>query len=139
MNFDQTLFTDVPSPSAVVPAVKAKFANFQGKTWNSLPNEREVSCTLATLPSDVSFPDTFPEPIQYDAVRKRLKYRGFMPHASFVELQKLSNDFNYLRTLEQLFSDSATPATTTAKPNGIIITSMVAIALIAAIAWFIFR
>ena len=80
---------------------------FQQKTWQQAVQEREVTAPLAALPKGVSFGDDFPEPIQYDAVRRVLRFRGFMSNTSFQELQHLSNDLDYMRALEQLFTASA--------------------------------
>lgn len=105
MNVDHS--TLVAPATSYVPPLAPKLGNLQGKTWLDQATQREVSAPLGALPANISFPEDFPEPIRYDAAGKRLLYRGFMPHATFVELQKLSNDFHYLRALEQLFAASA--------------------------------
>jgi hypothetical protein len=99
----------VPTPR---PQPRVNLKNLRGKTWLEAAGEREVSAPMDRLPATIQFPADFPEPIRYDATRKLLQYRGFMPHYSFVELQKMSNELDYLTSLERIFADSAHPTDT---------------------------
>lgn len=108
MSFDPTV-DSYPSTLQLLqpPTPPRSKKRFQNKTWQEAAGEREVTAPLAALPLGVAFGEDFPEPIQYDAARRVLRYRGFMSNTSFQELQHLSNDLFYMRALEQLFTASA--------------------------------
>ena len=108
MSFDPAgLSLDHPPATFQPPPILKSKQYFQQKTWREAAQEREVSAPLAMLPSGIGLNDDFPEPMQYDANRRVLRYRGFMSNTSFQELQRLSNDLDYMRALEQLFTASA--------------------------------
>ncbi len=58
---------------------------------------------MASLPEGLKFPPEFDDRIEYDADRRRLGFRGFMSKAEFDRLSRLSDDWGYKRTLEELF------------------------------------
>ena len=90
--------------------VPEQFIPFRRKTWSQAEGEREISIRLETLPSDLYFPEDFPEPIRYDPVRKLLLYRGFMSYGSFHYLRQLCCDCGYARALDILFTSSSHPS-----------------------------
>lgn len=77
------------------------------KTWTEAAGLPETSARLESLPPDIEFPDDFPEPIRYDASRKRLVYRGFMTSVSYRFLHGLSPDSDYITALDYLFQASS--------------------------------
>jgi hypothetical protein len=108
-------------------------------SWQQAAGQRTVSAPLSQLPPGVQFEDDFPEPIHYDAARKRLEYRGFMPHPSFVALQRLSNDYEFLRCLERLFAESAQPETPRAPFPAWLMLAPAGAVVAGAIAWLMWR
>ena len=79
----------------------------RNKTWSQAAGLPETRARLARLPQNLSFPDHFPEPIQLDAQRKLLVYRGFMSSRSYAYLREHSADLAYLSALDYLFQESA--------------------------------
>src|SRR5215813_301361 len=77
------------------------------KSWAEAVGLPETSARLSRLPPGLDFPDDFPEPIRFDAARKRLIYRGFMASASYRFLHALSADPGYVAALDQLYRDSS--------------------------------
>jgi hypothetical protein len=75
-------------------------------TWDEAAGLPETSARLKRLPEGLHFPDDFPEPIRFDARRRRLLYRGFMRLSSHTFLRGCSPDPAYLKALERLFQDS---------------------------------
>ena len=73
------------------------------RTWDACAGLHEAQAPLARLDSKVVFGNDYPFPIRYDAERKLLQYRGFMPHAAYVKLAALSDDRDYQTALERLF------------------------------------
>jgi hypothetical protein len=73
------------------------------KTWTEAANLPATAARLERLPAGLEFPDDFPEPIRFDAAKRRLVYRGFMCSVSYRYLQALTNDAGYQDALEQLF------------------------------------
>ena len=63
----------------------------------------EHSVPMERLPAGVTFPPSLAGRIHFDAERKRLAFRGFMSKSDFDALCTLSNDWGYLRPLEDLF------------------------------------
>jgi hypothetical protein len=92
---------NVPTTSA--PAGGAGAVTTRRRTWEACAALHEAQSPLAQLDSRVVFGNDYPEPIRYDAERKLLRYRGFMPHASYVKLAALSDDRAYQTALERLF------------------------------------
>src|SRR5207244_4615 len=72
------------------------------KTWREAQGQRETAAALKKLPPGLEFPEGFPEPIAYDALRQLLVYRGLMTHDSYAYLRLLSIDPAYLTALDQL-------------------------------------
>jgi len=77
------------------------------KSWAEAAGLPETSARLTRLPPGLNFPDDFPEPIHFDAARKRLIYRGFMASASYRFLHALSADPDYITALDQLYQGSS--------------------------------
>ncbi len=77
------------------------------KTWGEAAGLPETSIRLERLPPNLQFNDDYPEPIRYDAQRKRLVYRGFMTSVSYTYLRRRSGDPAYLEALDALFQESA--------------------------------
>jgi len=75
--------------------------------WQRALGNRETVTPLAELPAGLVFDEALDEPIWYDAVRKQLRYRGFMCNASYVQLRRLSDHPAYIAALEQLYLGSA--------------------------------
>jgi hypothetical protein len=75
----------------------------RNKTWSEAANLPETAARLENLPAGLEFCDDFPEPIRFDAAKRRLVYRGFMCSVSFRYLQALTNDAGYQAALERLF------------------------------------
>lgn len=73
------------------------------RTWDACAGLHEAEAPLAHLDGRVVFGDDYPEPIRYDADRRKLCYRGFMPHASYVKLAALCDEREYQTALEQVF------------------------------------
>jgi hypothetical protein len=63
----------------------------------------EHSVPMVRLPEELSFPAGLAERIHFDAERGQLVFRGFMSKADFDRLCRLSDDWGYLRPLEELF------------------------------------
>ena len=73
------------------------------KTWDEAAGLPETFVPLACLPGKLTISANFPEPIHYDAERKRLVYRGFMCSASYTFLHGLSTEPAYVAALDALF------------------------------------
>jgi hypothetical protein len=73
------------------------------KTWDEAAGLPATAARLDRLPAGVDFADTFPEPIRYDPVHKRLVYRGFMSSVSYRYLRELSGETAYLDALDVIF------------------------------------
>jgi hypothetical protein len=73
------------------------------RTWDACAGLHEAEAPLAHLDGRVVFGDDYPEPIRYDAERKKLRYRGFMSHSSYVKLAALCDEREYQTALEQVF------------------------------------
>lgn len=70
---------------------------------------REVSAQpqpepLDALPENVAIPEEMTDRLRYDAIRKRLTWRGEMPAAERERLLALSNDPAWTQAIENLFS-----------------------------------
>src|SRR5438105_15452753 len=89
-------------PSPQRPLVRQRAAPQRYKTWQEAAGERETAAQLERLPPGVHFPEGFPQPIAYDALRQVLVYRGLMTHDSYAALRLLSVDPAYLAALDQL-------------------------------------
>jgi len=61
------------------------------------------SVPLASLPEDLTFPADLQDRLRHDAGRRTLSFRGFMSKAEFDRLSRLSDDWGYRRSLEELF------------------------------------
>ncbi|MBX6314931.1 MAG: hypothetical protein IRY99_18740 [Isosphaeraceae bacterium] len=59
--------------------------------------------TLDKLPQGLEFPASLADRIRYDPATRRLIFQGFMSKAEFDRLCRLSDDWGYRRTLEELF------------------------------------
>ncbi len=55
------------------------------------------------LPDGLAFPSDLLDRIHYDEDRRSLSFRGFMSKADFDRLCRLSEDWGYRRSLEDLF------------------------------------
>jgi hypothetical protein len=136
MNPDNGLVTP-PIRNVNTPTAREKVP-YRNKTWGEAEGLKETSVLLERLPSELRFPEDFPEPITYDAVRKQLKYRGLMFSGSYAYLRKLSNDPAYLTALDQLFIGTST----TNAPGGrwtLAIVAVVTAALAVFGAWWYLR
>lgn len=60
---------------------------------------------LDRLPEGLEFPPDLRDRIQFEPETHRLVYHGFMSKADFDRLSKLSEDWTFLRTLEDLFRE----------------------------------
>ena len=80
------------------------------KTWRDAASSREVGARLEALPEEVEFHDSFPDPINFDRLQKKLFYRGLMSSSSYKYLRSLSNKPDYLVALDELFTRSAASA-----------------------------
>ena len=58
---------------------------------------------MASLPEGLRFPPELDGRIRYDEARRVLGFRGFMCKAEFDRLSRLSDDWGYKRSLEELF------------------------------------
>jgi hypothetical protein len=58
---------------------------------------------IQKLPEGASFPADLLDRISYDPDRQTLSFRGFMSKADFDRLSRLSEDWGYRRSLEELF------------------------------------
>jgi hypothetical protein len=58
---------------------------------------------LSRWPEGLQLPADLGDRIRYDADRGRLVYKGFMSKSEFDRLSRLSDDWAYLRPLEDLF------------------------------------
>src|SRR5438128_1642419 len=68
-------------PSPRWPLLPKRASPHRYKTWQEAAGQRETAVKLERLPPGLDFPEGFPEPIAYDAVRRLLVYRGLMTHA----------------------------------------------------------
>jgi hypothetical protein len=59
--------------------------------------------TMPNFPEGLQFPPTYADRIWYDAVTKRLVFRGVMSKVDFDRLNLLCEDWGYRRRLEDLF------------------------------------
>lgn len=73
------------------------------RTWDSCAGLHEAETPLAQLDGRIAFGDDYPEPIRYDDRRRKLCYRGFMSHSSYVKLAALCDEREYQTALEQVF------------------------------------
>jgi hypothetical protein len=58
---------------------------------------------LDRLPDGLEFPADLLDRVSHDAARQTLSFRGFMSKADFDRLSRLSEDWGYRRSLEELF------------------------------------
>src|SRR5438128_1455530 len=84
------------------PLSRQRASPHRHKTWQEAAGQRETAARLERLPDGLDFPEGFPEPIAYDALRQLLVYRGLMTHDSYAYLRLLSVDPAYLAALDQL-------------------------------------
>jgi hypothetical protein len=77
------------------------------KAWQEAAGKKETAARLRRLPPGVTFGDELDEPIFFDAAHQLLCYRGFMFHASYTYLHKLSPDPEYETAIDQLYMASA--------------------------------
>lgn len=82
---------------------------YRDKTWDQAAGQPEISVPLDHLPEGITFGPTFPEPIRFDPVKKRLCYRGLMYHGSYSYLRDLDKHASYLVAIDQLYTLSSTP------------------------------
>jgi hypothetical protein len=61
------------------------------------------SIRLERLPQGLVFPPELLDRVAFDADRKTLTFHGFMSKADFDRLSRLSEDWGYRRSLEDLF------------------------------------
>ena len=59
--------------------------------------------TMDRLPDGLEFPPDLKDRIWFDAVKRRLVFRGFMSKADFDRLCRLSDNWGYRRPMEDLF------------------------------------
>ena len=55
------------------------------------------------LPERLEFPLELKDRIHYDPIARRLIFRGYMSKTDFDRLSQLSTDWNFRRSLEELF------------------------------------
>jgi hypothetical protein len=55
------------------------------------------------LPDGVEFPTELKDRIQFDPIARRLIFRGYMSKTDFDRLSQISTDWNFRRSLEELF------------------------------------
>jgi len=91
----------VPAAGAT-PAARIDETGACGITWAQAAEKVEISAKLEQLPAGMAFGEDFPEPIQYDAQRKLLVYRGFMTTLSYNYLRKLSRDLGYIAAIDEV-------------------------------------
>jgi len=94
-------------PDAPVPTSQATSAAVPSQAWQSAAGQKETAARLRRLPPGLKLGDELDEPIYFDAARQFLLYRGFMFHASYTFLHKLSGDPEYQTAIDQLFVGSA--------------------------------
>lgn len=82
---------------------------YRDKTWEQAAGQREISVPLDHLPEGITFGPTFPEPIHFDPIKKRLHYRGLMYHGSYSYLRDLDKHASYLVAIDQLYALSSNP------------------------------
>ena len=58
---------------------------------------------LDRLPDGLAFPHDLRDRVSHDSDRRTLSFRGFMSKADFDRLGRLSEDWSYRRSLEELF------------------------------------
>jgi hypothetical protein len=58
---------------------------------------------LDKLPEGFDFPLDLQDRLNFDAAGKKLVYRGYMSKADFDRVCRLTTDWNFRRTLEDLF------------------------------------
>jgi hypothetical protein len=58
---------------------------------------------LDKLPEGLEFPAEMKDRLYFDAKAHKLVFRGYMSKAEFDELSQLTTDWNFRRTLEDLF------------------------------------
>jgi hypothetical protein len=61
------------------------------------------SVRLDSLPDGMTFPPEMDDRISHDPANRTLSFRGFMSKPEFDRLSRLSDDWGYRRTLEELF------------------------------------
>ncbi|MBI3467367.1 MAG: hypothetical protein HY000_30530 [Planctomycetes bacterium] len=71
---------------------------------------REARAYLERLPEGLEFPTDLRARISFDADRRDLVFRGFMSDADYSSLQRLSNDQQYRRALNQLYQSGGSQA-----------------------------
>lgn len=98
------------------------------------------SVPLSQLPTGVQFPTHLLDKVSYDPLAKQLRFKGFMSKGDFDLLSKLSNDLEYLRTLEHLFQICEyAPETPTSSVPWRIVGLAGAVLLVLGIAWWTIR
>jgi hypothetical protein len=128
----------VPLPETPKAAPRAVPAG-PNLAWEKAIGKRETMAALDRLPPGLDLGAGVDEPIQYDAARRLLLYRGFMCHGSYVYLRLLSEDLAYLAALDELYVRSASRETSH-RGVGLLVSSLGAAAAGAAVAlWFLVR
>ena len=61
---------------------------------------------LDRLPDGLVFPPHMNDRVYYDADARKLVFRGYMSKTDFDQLSQLTSDWNFRRTLEDLFRQS---------------------------------
>jgi hypothetical protein len=72
---------------------------------------------LDRLPDGFEFPLQLKDKIQFDPVARKLVFHGYMSKTEFDHLCRLTNDWGFRRTLEELFRLSIPEVD--ARPNGV--------------------
>jgi hypothetical protein len=88
----------IPAPKTSLPETTSR--------WDAAAGKREACVSLASLPANITFDDSCPEPIRYDAAQKKLRYRGQMYHTNYMYLRSLSTDAAYGHAMDELFAAS---------------------------------
>jgi hypothetical protein len=55
------------------------------------------------LPDGLKFPQELKDRIHFDPIARRLTFRGYMSKTDFDRLSKISTDWSFRRSLEELF------------------------------------
>jgi hypothetical protein len=69
------------------------------------------------LPEGVEFPAALKDRIYFDSAARKLVFRGYMSKTDFDRLCQLSSDWNFRRTMEELFRISIPEDPT--RPTGV--------------------
>jgi hypothetical protein len=72
---------------------------------------------LERLPEGFKFPSEMQDRVHFDPVAHKLVFRGYMSKTDFDRLSQLTSDWNFRRTLEELFRQCIPEET--APPSGI--------------------